>query len=97
MINIILGIVMSFTLGCVMGTLYFAGLWWTVQRLPRSRFPGLLTLVSFCLRAGMMILGILVVGKGGHWERMLVALLGVIVIRFVLVQKIRPRQEAEGV
>ena len=97
MIEIIGGIAIPLILGCMMGAFYFAGLWWTVQRLPHARFPGLLTLGSFCLRAGVVILGFLAAGRGGHWERVLIALLGVILIRIVLVQRVRPHREAEGI
>jgi len=96
-IDSLVGIAVPLILGCAMGSFYFAGLWWTVQRLPLAWFPGLITLGSFVLRAGVMILGFLMIGRGGHWERMLFALVGVILARVVLVAKIRPRRETEGV
>jgi len=96
MIEIVLGMVMALVLGCVMGVFYFSGLWWTVQRLAKSRYPGLFALGSFGFRLAVIMLGFLLAAKGGHWERLLSALLGVILVRFLLLARARLRREAEG-
>jgi F1F0 ATPase subunit 2 len=82
-------------MGCGIGLFYFAGLWWTVQRLPKSNHPGFLALSSLGIRMAGMILGFLLVARGGRWQQLLLALLGVIAVRFVLVHRVRSGRKAE--
>lgn len=43
--------------GLGLGIIYFGGLWWTVQRLPKVRYPLLLVWGSFLGRMGISLLG----------------------------------------
>jgi F1F0 ATPase subunit 2 len=42
-------------IGMFLGLIYFGGLWLTVQRMPNSRSPMLLTIGSFLIRAGLVL------------------------------------------
>jgi F1F0 ATPase subunit 2 len=43
--------------GILLGLLYFGGLWLTVRRLPRTRHPIQLSIVSLVLRLGLCLAG----------------------------------------
>ena len=89
MINNALYLVMAFLVGMGTGIAYFGGLWWTVRQLPLVRQPALLTLGSFLVRTGISLTAFYV-ASGGHWERILICLLGFIIIRGFLVRRVRP-------
>ena len=40
-----------------LGGFYFAGLWWTVRKLPTAQSPALLSLGSFLLRTTVVLAG----------------------------------------
>ena len=69
--------------GVGLGLFYFGGLWLTVQQLLTTRRPVALLLVSYVGRIGVTLLGFYVVA-GGHWERLLVCLLGFLIIKGIL-------------
>ncbi|MCB0171477.1 MAG: ATP synthase subunit I [Anaerolineae bacterium] len=71
---------MALLAGVGLGLFYFGGLWLTVQQLLTIRRPVALLLVSYMGRIGVTLLGFYVVA-GGHWERLLVCLLGFLIIR----------------
>jgi F1F0 ATPase subunit 2 len=79
---------MAFFGGMGAGVLYFGGLWWTVRRLPAARQPALLTFGSFLVRTGVSLVAFCF-ASGGHWQRILVSLLGFIIVRVFLVRRIR--------
>lgn len=66
--------------GGALGTLFFGGLWWTVQRSVSSQRPALLFLGSFVLRMSTTVAGFYFV-SGGRWQRLLLCLLGFLVAR----------------
>ncbi|MHB1391150.1 MAG: N-ATPase subunit AtpR [Thermoleophilia bacterium] len=73
--------------GLGLGAVYFGGLWHTLRRLPDSRRPGLLVFSSYFGRIALCVAGFFLVGRGGHWERMLIALAGLLAARFFLVRR----------
>lgn len=87
-------IVLAFVAGSLLGAFFFGGLWWTVQNLPRSKSPALLTLVSFLLRTAA-VLGafyLILTGLSGvPWPRLAATLAGFILLRVVAVSRVRPR------
>jgi F1F0 ATPase subunit 2 len=85
------GVFVSLVSGTALGLLYFGGLWLTVKRLPKSSQPGLLTVTSFFVRTGIVILGFYYVMEG-RMERLLAALVGFLIIRIFLVRLIGPLQ-----
>lgn len=83
----------AFAAGMVLGGIYFAALWLTVQRLPRSPFPGRLVFSSYLARS-FLVLGGLYLVMGDQWERAVSALAGFIILRVVLTRTISAAQAA---
>jgi F1F0 ATPase subunit 2 len=79
----VLSLLVAFLAGIGLGSFYFGALWLTVRRLPTARRPFLLTFFSFLVRLGVTMLGFYL-AMGGHWERLLVCLLGFVGMRNVL-------------
>lgn len=73
----------AFAAGIGLGFLFFGGLWWTVNRLQRSRQPGLLFASSFLVRTAIVIVGVYFV-TNGQWQQIASCMAGFIIIRFVL-------------
>ena len=84
----VLYLAMAFLVGMGPGIVYFGGLWWTVRQLPFVRQPALLTIGSFLVRTGISLTAFYLASEG-HWERILISLLGFIIIRGFLVRRIQ--------
>jgi len=84
--NEILPLMIFFLAGAGLGMIYFGGLWWTVRKIVRSRQPHLLALGSFVLRSGLCLAGLYGIARGGSWEHLVVSLLGLLVVRWALIQ-----------
>ena len=76
--------------GFALGAFFFGTLWWTVQRLPDARWPGLLVLASFIGRMAVVLVGFVLVA-GGQGERFFASLAGFLIARLVLVRKVGAR------
>lgn len=72
-----------FAVGMALGCFYFTVLWQTVRRLPDAPSPSRLLLASLLIRTGM-VLPVFYLIMAGHWERIVVALGGFIVMREIL-------------
>ncbi len=86
-------LVLAFAAGLGLGLFFFGGLWLTLRRLPTSRYPVPLLLVSFVGRTAVAVVGFYFV-MGGRWERALACLAGFLVVRFVLTSHLRPGRAA---
>ena len=96
-------LLLSLLVGLVLGAMYFYALWITIRRLPQARSPALLVLASALLRLGILFAGLYWVTAGGHWERLLAAVAGVILARILLTRWLpmrstghRQQEEADG-
>lgn len=72
-------------IGAALGLFYYGGLWMTVNRLPTTGWPGVLTVVSFLVRTAVVALGFLWLMQGSAL-RLVVLLLGFITVRLLLVR-----------
>lgn len=81
----LLPLMLALAAGIGLGMFYFGGLWLTVRRLPTTRRPAFLSLLSFFGRLGVVLFGFYLV-MGGHWERLLVCLSGFLGVRIILVR-----------
>jgi F1F0 ATPase subunit 2 len=79
----------SFIVGIVLGFIYFGGLWYTIRIMQRSTRPGQLFLVSFVARLAV-VLGVIYLLGAGSWQRMVAALVGMILVRFYLTHTLGP-------
>jgi F1F0 ATPase subunit 2 len=91
--NETLPLLLSCVGGGVLGVIFFGGLWWTVRQGMSSERPGLWFFGSMLLRMSIALSGFYFV-SGGHWERLLVCLLGFVVARLVVTWLTRPFRES---
>jgi F1F0 ATPase subunit 2 len=86
--------------GTLVGTFYFGTLWLVVRRLDRLAWPALWLAVTGIVRLAV-VLALFAWLVGTHWERLVLALIGFVVIRVVLTRWLgrpadaprRPRRE----
>ncbi|NCF63992.1 MAG: ATP synthase subunit I [Gammaproteobacteria bacterium] len=80
--NEILHVLPALIAGMLLGAMFFGGLWWTVRKGVSSTRPALWFFGSLLLRTSMTLVGFYVVSDG-HWERLLVCLLGFTIARLI--------------
>jgi len=78
--------------GLLIGSLFFAGLWLTTQRLTTMNYPALLMLFSFVLRMALVLGAFFLVGQG-HLDRMLFCLMGFLIARFAVMRITREKND----
>ncbi len=83
--NEMLALALAGLAGLALGTFFFGGLWWTVQKAISSQRPALLFLGSLLLRLGIALAGFYFVGHA-DWQRLLACLLGFVVARLVVLR-----------
>jgi len=77
-------VVPGFFGGVLIGLLFFTSLRWTIQRLYTAQRPVLFMLTSFILRTAIALVGFYLVA-GGSWQRLLLAAVGFLIGRVVIV------------
>ena len=90
--NETLRLVPAMVAGVLLGVMFFGGLWWTVRRGFSSKKPGLWFFCSQLLRMSITLAGFYFV-SGGHWQRLLVCLLGFLLARLVVMRLTGPPSE----
>ena len=85
----ILTLLAALAAGMGLGVIFFGGLLLTTRRLARARRPMLLVAVSFTVRTGLVLAGFAALAWC-QWQRVAVALLGFVVVRFLLVRRAMP-------
>ena len=92
-----LALTLALLAGAGLGVIFFGGLWVTIRRGGSSERPALLFLSSLLLRISIALAGFYFV-SGGHWERLLMCLLGFVMARFAVTWLTRtwPTQERGG-
>lgn len=87
--NELLGLVFALAMGALLGAFFYGGLWWTVLRGVTSNRVALWFLGSLVLRLGVALAGFYFVADG-HWQRLLVCLLGFVTARIAVTWLTRP-------
>ena len=90
--NELLMLALALSVGLVLGTIFFGGLWWTVRRGISSKWLALWFLGSKLVRLVIVLGGFYFVGRG-DWKRMLACLLGFVIARFIVLRLTRTRIE----
>jgi F1F0 ATPase subunit 2 len=85
-----LGLGMAFAVGIGLGSLFFGGLWMTVRRIPKARWPACLALGSVWGRSIVCVAGFYLIMEGG-WVRLAACFLGFLGARLALVRHWRPQ------
>ncbi len=81
--NEVLRLILPLIAGVLLGAMFFGGLWWTVRKGVSSQRPALWFFGSSLLRMSIALAGFYFV-SGGHWERLLLCLLGFVMTRLVV-------------
>lgn len=78
--------------GVVLGVLYFGGLWLTVRRVVEGRWSKTMLLMSFAVRAALILIGFYVILQvgGARWEGLALSLLGFMGTRLTLQRTLSP-------
>ena len=76
-------LVLALATGVLLGTIFFGGLWWTVQKGVSSKRPALWFFGSLLLRTSIALVGFYFIARG-HWERLLICLLGFVMARLIV-------------
>ena len=76
-------LVLALATGVLLGAIFFGGLWWTVQKGVSSKRPALWFFGSLLLRTSIALVGFYFIARG-HWERLLVCLLGFVMARLIV-------------
>lgn len=86
-----------FGFGLLLGTFFFAALWWTVNRAVSSNLAALLFVASFVVRTAVVLSGFYFVMRAG-WLNAFVCLVGFITSRLLAAHLFRTHgsREAEG-
>jgi len=79
----ILNLVLALMTGVLLGAIFFGGLWWTVRKGFRSKQPALWLFGSQLLRTSIALAGFYFIARG-HWESLLVCLLGFVMARLLV-------------
>ena len=90
----ILALALALFAGALLGTFFFGGLWWTVQKGVVSERPALWFLGSLLLRTGLILAGFYFVSQG-HWSRLVACLVGFLVARIIVVTRLARAQTEE--
>jgi F1F0 ATPase subunit 2 len=83
-----LGLVLALMAGVSLGALFFGGLWWTVRKCVSAKQPALWFFGSGLLRMTVVLAGFYFVAHG-HWEKLLVCLLGFVIARVIVTRLTR--------
>ena len=75
--------ILSLLAGVLLGIMFFAGLWWTIQKGVRSRNPAILFAGSLLLRTATALAGFYFVANG-DWRKMLACLFGFSAARLLI-------------
>ncbi|MHB0956903.1 MAG: N-ATPase subunit AtpR [Pirellulaceae bacterium] len=75
--------------GLLLGLFFYGGLLWTVRKGVSSQRPALWFVGSMFLRVSLVVVGFYWIGQG-HWERLLICLLGFIIARLTVTRLAGP-------
>ncbi len=79
--------ILGFIGGSVLGILFFGGLYWSVNQLPKAKHPGLLMTASLMVRMAILLTGLYFL-MAGDIKNLLAAVAGVMLVKFAMIAKI---------
>jgi F1F0 ATPase subunit 2 len=94
--NETLSLMLVLVMGVLLGSIFYGGLWWTVQKGASSKQPAFWFFGSMLLRTIIALTGFYFIAAG-HFERLMVCLFGFIIARLIvtrLTQTVNLAQEA---
>ncbi len=79
-----------FPLGFGLGIFYFTSLWFTVKKMAQAKNPVLIMIASGVARLSVALMGFYFL-IDGHWQRLLIAMVGFLIARSLLIARWRPQ------
>jgi F1F0 ATPase subunit 2 len=79
------------SVGAVLGTFFYGGLWLTLKRLNNTSRPVLLLLGSYLARMALCLPIFYLAVRGSHWQRLLILTAAFLTVRMILVHRLGPR------
>jgi F1F0 ATPase subunit 2 len=92
MMNDTLNLVLAWGTGIALGVLFFGGLWWTVRKGVSSQRSAFWFIGSLLLRTSIALAGFYLIARG-HWERLLLCLLGFVIARLIVIRLTRAAEK----
>jgi F1F0 ATPase subunit 2 len=93
--NETLTLALAWLLGWALGAIFFGGLWWTVRKGLSSQHPAVWFFSSMLLRMVFALAGFYFIGRG-HWQRLLLCLVGFVMGRLLVTWLTRPSAESQN-
>ena len=93
--NEVLLLALTLSAGVLLGAIFFGGLWWTVRKGVSSEQPVFWFFSSLLLRMSIALAGFYLV-SGGHWERLLLCLVGFVIARLVVTYLSRSSEDSQS-
>ncbi len=90
-------IVLMFAVGLALGAFYFISLWQTVQRLGQTQSRARLLVISYVLRLSVVLTAFYFLLRDGHWEWLVAAMIGFVVMRKIFTYHFGPQKTMEAV
>ena len=78
----------ALVIGVLLGAVFFGGLWWTIRKGISSKQPALWFFGSLLVRMCIVLAGFYFV-SGGHWERLVLCLIGFVIARLAVTRLTR--------
>ena len=78
--------------GLLLGAVFFGGLWWTVQKGLSSKWSALWFFGSLLVRTSIALTGFYFIARG-HWQRLIVCLIGFVVARLIVTRITRSAEK----
>jgi F1F0 ATPase subunit 2 len=80
-------LIIAFFAGLALGVFFSLNLWSSVKKMTDIQTPWHILFMNFVLRMGVVTAGFYIV-MNGHWERMMAALAGFVLMREILVRRL---------
>lgn len=88
-------VIYPLVVGAGLGLFYYGGLWLILRRLPTLKHPGAWLSLSLIVRLFTVLL-IMYLLFADSWQQLLCAVLGMLVARSLLVQRIKPEAHPDN-
>src|ERR1019366_4620987 len=76
-------LMLALATGVLLGAIFFGGLWWTIQKGVSFKWSALWFFGSLLVRTSMVLGGFYFIARG-HWQRLIVCLIGFVIARFIV-------------
>ena len=86
--NELVSLALALLTGVVLGAIFFGGLWWSVRKCVSAKQPALWLFGGGLLRMTIALTGFYLIADG-HWQRLLVCLLGFVIARMIVTRLTR--------